>query len=127
MRIRGTCTIAGCTSPHEARGWCEKHWKRWRKHGDPLKVASNGQVQGEHPAYSTVHRRIRRVRGRASAHRCIDCGRAAAEWSYDGTDPDELIGQDSGRTMPYSTDPARYQPRCKSCHWAFDHRPRTAA
>lgn len=30
------CGIDGCGKPHRARGWCTKHWKRWRVHGDPL-------------------------------------------------------------------------------------------
>lgn len=33
-----TCTIDGCDNPHMARGWCSKHWKRWRSTGDPLTV-----------------------------------------------------------------------------------------
>lgn len=28
--------IDGCDSPFYGRGWCAKHWKRWRAHGDPL-------------------------------------------------------------------------------------------
>lgn len=31
-----TCTIDGCTRPHEARGWCIAHYSRFRRHGDPL-------------------------------------------------------------------------------------------
>lgn len=30
------CSIAGCSKPHLARGWCSTHYARWRKHGDPL-------------------------------------------------------------------------------------------
>ncbi len=29
-----TCTVDGCTGGVFARGWCCKHWKRWRKSGD---------------------------------------------------------------------------------------------
>lgn len=37
------CSVEGCESPSRARGWCPKHWKRWKAHGDPtyLKVASH--------------------------------------------------------------------------------------
>lgn len=31
-----TCSIDDCDSPVIARGWCNKHYCRWRVHGDPL-------------------------------------------------------------------------------------------
>lgn len=31
-----TCTIPDCGSEVFARGWCCAHWKRWRRHADPL-------------------------------------------------------------------------------------------
>jgi hypothetical protein len=30
-----TCSIDGCASGAIARGWCNKHYQRWRAHGDP--------------------------------------------------------------------------------------------
>jgi uncharacterized protein (DUF433 family) len=30
------CSISDCGKPVLARGWCNSHWKRWRKHDDPL-------------------------------------------------------------------------------------------
>lgn len=32
------CSIDGCSSKVKARGWCNKHWIRWRNHGDPNTV-----------------------------------------------------------------------------------------
>ena len=29
------CTVAGCGAPLLARGWCKRHYNRWRQHGDP--------------------------------------------------------------------------------------------
>jgi hypothetical protein len=29
------CKIDGCENKHYGLGWCEKHYTRWRKHGDP--------------------------------------------------------------------------------------------
>lgn len=56
-----TCTIEDCTSPVIARGWCEAHYRRWRKRGTtdlahpPLverfwrKVNKNGPVPEYRP------------------------------------------------------------------------------
>ena len=33
------CSIDGCENLHDARGWCNKHYKRWQNHGDPLRSA----------------------------------------------------------------------------------------
>lgn len=32
------CSIKGCKEPHDSRGWCRKHYQRWRNAGDPLVV-----------------------------------------------------------------------------------------
>jgi len=32
------CTIEGCENAKLARGWCPKHYARWRSTGDPLKT-----------------------------------------------------------------------------------------
>lgn len=29
------CDIDDCRNPHYGRGWCSKHYKRWKKTGDP--------------------------------------------------------------------------------------------
>jgi len=29
------CSILGCDNPVDARGWCKKHWKRWKRNGSP--------------------------------------------------------------------------------------------
>ena len=32
------CVIEGCEGFHDARGWCNKHYQRWWKYGDPATV-----------------------------------------------------------------------------------------
>lgn len=33
-----TCSIEGCNRPHFGRGWCQKHYLRWRRNGDPERL-----------------------------------------------------------------------------------------
>lgn len=67
--------------------------------------------------YQAAHQRVKRLRGRPSQHACVDCSDPAEDWSYDHTDPAEVI-DDQGR--PYSMDALHYEPRCRSCHRRFD-------
>ena len=30
-----TCSVAGCDKSVLARGWCSRHYQRWKSHGDP--------------------------------------------------------------------------------------------
>lgn len=38
MNDKLICKIPECDNPGHARGWCKKHWQRWRKNGDPEKL-----------------------------------------------------------------------------------------
>lgn len=64
--------------------------------------------------YWAARRAVLAARGPAAEQRCGGCGGAAAVWSYDGSDPDELHGAERARR--YSLDPARYRALCRSCH-----------
>lgn len=46
------CSIEGCKSAARGRGWCGKHWQRWRAHGDPL----GGQDRFSDPRQSFLSR-----------------------------------------------------------------------
>jgi hypothetical protein len=37
-----SCSIDDCPYPHEAKGFCNKHYRRWKVHGDPLIVGKRG-------------------------------------------------------------------------------------
>lgn len=30
------CQVAGCEKPYHSAGYCNAHWSRWKRHGDPL-------------------------------------------------------------------------------------------
>lgn len=37
--MRSVCTIEDCATGHYARGWCRKHYLRWKRLGSPLDAA----------------------------------------------------------------------------------------
>lgn len=47
------CTIDGCGSPSLARGWCGKHYARWKRLGDPEQVSSRFKGEPNAPAVSS--------------------------------------------------------------------------
>lgn len=69
------------------------------------------------PTYEAMHSRLNYRKGLARRQPCIDCGEPARQWSYDHLDPNELT---SPSGLEYSTDPDRYQPRCRPCHHKLD-------
>jgi hypothetical protein len=76
-------------------------------------------------AYPAVHQRMRRVRGSASEHACVECGATAAAWAYDKSDPHELTAVVQGRRVTYSADIGRYEPMCTACHKLRDQPSKT--
>lgn len=34
------CAVEGCESPVKTRGWCQRHYTRWRRYGNPLSVGT---------------------------------------------------------------------------------------
>lgn len=126
------CHIEGCVNPDTEAGLCSMHAARKRRHGDPLRVITHKERDmptgtahhnwlGKDVGYTAAHDRVRRLKGSASQHSCIECGGQARHWSYDHQDPDEnLADVRSANLAAYSDKPAHYQPRCVPCHKQFD-------
>lgn len=49
-----TCSIEGCGSPVRGRGWCQAHYLRWYKTGDPLAIRPGRWDGYERPACSVT-------------------------------------------------------------------------
>lgn len=115
------CAVDGCekTIRRGGRGWCNAHYLRWKKTGDPATplLEHPPHWTGDAATYNAVHLRIRKAKGKARDHACVDCGLPANHWSYDHKDPNERH-DDRGR--PYSTDMDHYQARCHNCHKDLD-------
>jgi len=116
----GTCLTCGTevapklANIRSGRGGC-KHCAV-AKNAGPTHYKWNGGSTG----YESAHQRIKRQRGKAADHLCVECGQAAAQWAYDHSDPDERLCTVKGQELAYSTDVERYQPMCYLCHKAFD-------
>ena len=111
---RPGCAVAGCNASLRAQGYCNTHYRRWQRHGEPQPELPVGRRTAGGASYWSVHQRLKTERGPASALRCAECGAAALDWSYAGGDPDERT--EPRRGYRYSTDLTRYRPRCRSCH-----------
>lgn len=53
---KATCSVDDCQRPSVARGWCQRHYKRWHRHGDPLADGRRATV----PLVERMWRHIRR-------------------------------------------------------------------
>lgn len=88
-----------------------------------LRAEVSRRLQKEVVGYGAAHRRLRRERGHPSEHLCVDCGRPAEDWAYDGDDEErsELVG---GYILTFSLNTSSYSPRCRKCHSRYDDRRR---
>jgi len=107
-RTRSTCSIEHCTALAVGRGWCRKHYGRWKRTGDPRKVTmgpecpricricgSNGpffktgrickKCNGARGAkWRSNHAARERENNRRSARECHRRNRAAVVAAYGG-------------------------------------------
>jgi hypothetical protein len=53
-KSKSICSVSGCGSLSEVRGWCHKHYARWLRHGDPTVALPPGVAAG---TKSPLHQR----------------------------------------------------------------------
>lgn len=115
------CVVPNCDRPASAVEMCDVHYQRSRLRPDDLEapIVPYG-YKGEDVTYSGIHMRLKRERGNAADHLCVDCGDPAQDWSYNNRG--EVERRDSKHGCPYSGDVMDYDPRCRSCHREYDRR-----
>ena len=69
-------------------------------------VLTGAALRSEDPSDDVLHHRVRKARGPASGHACVDCGGAAEDWSTVDPSSDDVW--------------VRFQPRCRKCHRRYD-------
>jgi hypothetical protein len=81
--------------------------------------------RGDAVGYTARHLRLKEAFGPASAYRCVDCDRQAADWSLNTDVPAELLRADAdgqAQGLNFSPYDAFYYPRCRACHRKLDGR-----
>lgn len=71
---KSTCSIDGCERTVVARSWCNRHYRRWIRHGDPLAGGSYQDGRGEWGGYVWLHRPghpIANSKGYVQEHRLV--------------------------------------------------------
>jgi hypothetical protein len=64
-----TCSIVNCGAATEARGYCIKHYARWRNNGDPLVVKKVvGENRTKNPLYKPYHAMLDRCKNPNNTH-----------------------------------------------------------
>lgn len=80
---------------------------------DPKRIEGGG--------YIAAHQRTIKTRGKASSYKCVNCDGQGMDWAYMNNDPDEQVSTVSATLgLPYSRNPAFYEPMCRSCHKLLD-------
>lgn len=69
--MRKLCSIDDCSSQVRARGWCQKHYRRWQRHGDPLR-----EERTHAPALERVLRNSKQV------GECLEFQGYLDSWGY---------------------------------------------
>lgn len=69
--LPATCAVEGCDADATSRGWCAKHYMRWKSTGDPLlrrKVGRRPSALSNPPCAADGCERLSKTRGLCSLH-----------------------------------------------------------
>lgn len=83
----------------------------------PCSFARRSERPPQSATYSGIHAALKRVRGKASAYRCIKCANGAHEWALVATG-DNLPRSQGGQAFSLNLDD--YAPMCRGCHRRHD-------
>lgn len=81
-----TCSVDGCVGRHEARGFCEKHYKRWKRYGAPIIVTAERGSAINNSGYRNFNGRLEHitVAEKAIGHR-LPAGAVVHHMDYNKT------------------------------------------
>lgn len=111
MGRMGKCGVPTCKDDAICRGWCGKHYRRWRRTGNPEGLlgrplrGTHYSWKGEQASIAAKHRRVWAVRGKATV--CIwGCvGAGDYDWANLTGNYDDVMD---------------YASMCRPCHRRYD-------
>lgn len=68
MKTLHACGIPDCSRTLYARGWCQAHYARWLRYGDPLGLAPTKPVRQVQQCVADGCKKLERVRGLCTTH-----------------------------------------------------------
>lgn len=129
-----TCVVDDCTTPARSSGadYCARHYHRWWRHGDPLKVSAAVTVSVAGPGtYRSLYRPKHPLAGRngkvyahraalydkvgPGEHACHWCSRAV-QWYVDGRKRHDNLTVDHLDGDKDNNAPANLVPSCQRCN-----------
>lgn len=75
----------------------------------------SGAKPQNHETYVAIHKRLKKERGFANEHKCVECKAQASDWACVA---EKKLVDEKGRK--FSTNLYEYVPMCRSCHWKLD-------
>lgn len=48
------CSVDGCSTKYDSNGYCQKHYQRWKKYGDPLRVLEVHEYKKPLPRFCSL-------------------------------------------------------------------------
>lgn len=98
-----TCSIDGCEKPSRTRGWCDMHYRRWQRYGDPA------QAHGPRPCRVCGREDLPKSR---TTRYCVECfnARERAQRAATRVDP-TCLG--CGITFTRTHSRQKFCPECR--------------
>jgi hypothetical protein len=114
------CAVDGCGKPVKARDWCNAHWLRWWRHGDPLTLLQRPDGTG---TISKGYLVLRAGGKRINVQRQVmaeQLGRELESWEVVHHEDEDKLNNDP-ENLAVTTQPGHMRGHRSLAVWQQDH------